>query len=68
MLGGFRIGSVAVPPETLGWTRAPELDRVKASGEKALAYRDRNGAPYLFAWGQTPALRVPTIGEYGKRQ
>lgn len=60
------IGSLPVSPETLGWTRAPSLDQER-NGQKAYAYLDDKGRPYLFPPGVTPRLRVPTLGHYGAK-
>jgi len=58
------IGTLAVPPETLGWIRAPHLDRKGLDGRLSKAYIDREGRPNLFPPGVTPALQIMTVGQY----
>jgi len=57
------IGHLSVPPETLGWTRAPYLDQI-VDGQIAKAYIDRSGKPNLFPPGTTPFLSIMTVGQY----
>jgi len=65
MFNHLGIGSLTVPPETLGWSRAPSMDKQNPLGT-AKAYLDTDGRPFLFAPGVTPGLRIMTVGQYPK--